>query len=149
MWPTFYIPDRIRQRVVEHFFLTTQLYPLLVVDEMTANNVDVYDYNSTSFNDAMTESSTIQSGTLDTILKRHDQPQEDQYTSSTTMQSGELISVLVSYIHPPEDFYTSSTTMLSGTLERILIRYTNWPTTAGDEESITCSPTAVLSGSLT
>lgn len=145
MWPTYYIPRRVRPRVVPRFFLTTQPYPIFTSDSVTSLGIMIGGYRSTYATDSFDSDSAFLGGELVVRLKTHVQP-EEAYQSATEFLGGVLITRLLSYTAPPEDF-ESDGVFVGGTLQRILITYSNWPQRAGVEESL-ASDTAFLGGTL-
>jgi hypothetical protein len=145
MWPTKYIPFPVKPRVSRRFYLTTQLYPVEVLETMQAAHTAIGGYKTFKAVETLDSEASILSGTLIVRLKSHTQPYE-AYDSEASILSGTLILRLKTHTQPFEAYDTESS-VLSGTLLRILVTYPHWPLQVADERMQ--SSTSILSGTLT
>jgi hypothetical protein len=145
MWPTKYIPFPVKPRVSRRFYLTTQPYPVEVLETMKSVHVSIGGYKTFKAADTYDSGASVLSGTLVVRLKSHTQPFEE-YESEATVLSGTLVTRLKSHTQPPEE-YESEAVILSGTLLRIRVDYPHWPLQVADESHE--STAAILSGTLT
>lgn len=146
MWPTKYLPFPVKPRVSRRFYLTTQPYPIEVLETMRSAHVSIGGYKTFKAEDAYDSGASILSGTLVVRLKSHTQPFEE-YESEAAILSGTLLTLLKSHTQPPEE-YEAEAAVLSGTLVRIRVDYPHWPLRAAAEESHQ-STASILSGTLT
>lgn len=146
MWPTKYLPFPVKPRVSRRFFLTTQPYPIEVLETMQSVHLTVGGYRTFKDEETFKSATSILSGDLVVRLKSHIQPLEE-FKSQTSILSGTLVTRLRSHTQPYEEVESEST-ILSGTMERILVSYPHWPLRAAVEESMQ-SAAMILSGTLT
>lgn len=146
MWPTKYIPFPVKPRISRRFYLTTQLYPIEILETMRSAHVSISGYKTFKAEDAYDSGASILSGELVLRLKSHIQPPE-AYQPQTAIVSGTLLTLLKSHTQPPEE-YEAQAAVLSGTLVRIRVDYPHWPLLAATEESHQ-STASILSGTLT
>ncbi len=145
MWPTKYIPFPVKPRISRRFYLTTQLYPIEVLETMRSSHVVLGGYATFKAIETYDSAGSILSGELILRLKSHRQPKEE-YDSTASIVSGTLLTLLKSHTQPPEE-YESEAMILSGTLLRIRVDYAHWPTQVADESHE--STATILSGTLT
>jgi hypothetical protein len=143
MWPTFFIPFRIKPRSFSYFYLTTPPYPVEVTEKLQASLPNMFSVPSASSADTMQPSCSFIGGTITNVTY------EDGYANDSLQCSAAFVSGTVqnfSYENGyAEDSMQCSAAFISGTLERLLVSYTNWPT---QPEGLQVS-SSFLSGSLT
>jgi hypothetical protein len=146
MWPTKYIPFPVKPRVSRRFFLTTQPYPIEILETMQSAHTNIYGYKTFKSSETYQSAASILSGTL-IVRLRHTVQEPEAYDSETAILSGTLVTRLRHTVQEPEA-YDSETAILGGTLNRLLVHYPHWPLRAGTEESHQSSA-SILSGTLT
>lgn len=145
MWPTFYIPRRIKPRINSRFYLTTMLYPIEVREDMRSASAYNGGYQYLSDKGTIKSGTAFIGGTIATLLRSYVHPNEDMLVSGTMFLSGSLPKLLVEYVSPL-DGYTSSTSILGGSMARQLVQYDNWLLVVSDEQLQ--SGTVFLGGTL-